>query len=252
MAGPDQHLPVTSDAIENELGDTLLQMRNEERGILLVGTALSKAFMADHEFRDQIRPLITILARKCASAKLTREFHYQDSINTYLCSAYHAARACEELYKFAIETTKNPYQFDFLFKVMHSLGPSVVFELNNALELLTLDDVLQSLELTKVQVLALFSPFTDLKDARDALAHQADRDMGYFRGKPRSERHWSTHRQSYGQGGSRLFSLKKFSSGQPTPIEFAIDVNSERILTLIQDLKSLLDANEAASEDTEP
>lgn len=218
-----------------DLTDTLEAIDNEERAVRLVGTVLHRAFCQDRKFRDHVRSLIALAAKCCAKTAATQQFHYQEYMNSYLCSAYHAACAVEELHKFAVEYHDDQYQFGFLTGVSQSLGPSIVFELYNAFDLLKLEAVRTSLGVSEIEIVSIFNRYPDLVEVRNSLAHQAERGMGYHYGRPIEPRDPSVHFQLHGQAGSHLVGFKnKYYE------ELSIKVSSASIMELVADLKELV------------
>ncbi len=218
--------------------DNVEQLQAEERSIRLIGTALYRGFHDDRDFRDVLNPLISAMATRCRSHASTRNDHFQDAFNSYIVSAYHAARSAEALARLAQEYRADLVQYCLLMSVQHSFGPAAVFELQNAADLLSIPKIRECISLTGESVSELFTRhFPDLRQARHALAHEAERSMGLVRNQPIG----LGLPQMRGQFGSKLFGLttEKFE-----PLE--IDISSVKIVDFLKDLQGMLNAAEAS------
>jgi hypothetical protein len=224
--------------------DPWTSLDNEERCARLVGPALHKAFSDDSVFREELGPLVDFLNDKSWKCDATKDYYCGDTLNHYLVSAYHASRAVELLADAAREYASDPYQFGKLIIIHHTIGTPIIFQLDSARSLMTLNAVLQSLEvIEKKSIEDIFNEiFPRLKDARDALAHQDERSLVVHYDKQVSGRNPIAHQQIDGQLGADFFGLRDKNQEN-----FRIHVGSGRIVELVGKLRSLFKIEVAGS-----
>ncbi len=221
-----------------ELEDILSNIDNKERCARLIGHAIHEAYTRDEDFRATLRPLLHHLAKKSQSFDPTKYFFYNDALNHYLISAFHASRAAELLFKYVQEYRDDRYPVLKLISVHHAFGPNAVFCLASARSLMTMDIVVQSFETVSADSIerAFDKWFPRLTEARNSLAHQDERAMVVFKGKLIDGRDPFEHRQSDGQAGTRIFGLMDKDQKQ-----FELDVSSQNIMGLASALVSVFD-----------
>jgi hypothetical protein len=222
--------------------DPWTSLDNEERCVRLVGHALHKAFSDDSGLREKLGPLVDFVNNKSWKSDATKDFFFGDALNQYLVSAYHASRAVELLFDAAREYQSDSYQFGKLIPIHHAIGMPIIFQLDSARRLMTLEVVLQSLGgIEEASIKGIFDKiFPRLKDARDALAHQDERSLAVPHKKPVPERKASDHKQIDGQMGAHFLGLR-----DDRQKEFEIHVGSELIVELIVSLGTLFNIRAA-------
>src|SRR5215213_6005722 len=163
----------------------------------IIGRILASAYFEDKEFRKAIKPVNEYLQSESDEIqkqikKFDSEADYMphmllsmtisSSFNHYFISSFHAAKACE---LFHSEATKKvgdedgPHMLGSLMALQHAHGLEAVFNLAYTRGILTNK---RFIELTKVdgkKIEAIFDElFPNLRDARNALAHQDERVLG--------------------------------------------------------------------------
>lgn len=163
----------------------------------IIGSILASAYFDDKEFRSAIKPVNEYLQRVSDEIqkqikKFESEADYMplmllsmtiaSSFNTYVVSSFHAAKACELFHDEAVKKVggeDGPHLLGSLMALQHAHGLEAVFNLAYTRGILTNQ---RFVELTKVdgkKIEEIFDKlFPNLRDARNALAHQDERVLG--------------------------------------------------------------------------
>jgi hypothetical protein len=153
-----------------------------------VGELLSQAFLKDEDFRAALRPSLVLLQQICSKSKdQLVEYRVADNFNSQIVQSYHAAKTRDLLAK---EIHKRFPKIPAIFwNLTHSFDYQVVFGLNSSRTLL-------SRPVVKLWLGQGFSDgwqaifdkhFPGIVIARDALAHDEDRVLGYTRAGRKSD-----------------------------------------------------------------
>jgi hypothetical protein len=155
---------------------------NHKESALLVGDILASAFLLDADFRKALSGPNQLLQKAASdSTSGVVKFGLQSSFNTHVVSSYHAARSIELL--FAEILGRMPKHYDLLWLVMHSFALETVFGLGRAKQLFTHRPVRDLLGDHATEIICAFdSKFPQLKETRDALAHDDERIFGIVKG----------------------------------------------------------------------
>jgi hypothetical protein len=158
----------------------------------IIGRILASAYFDDKEFRNAIKPVNEYLQR--VSDEIQKQIKKFDSkadymphtiassFNTYVISSFHAAKACEFFHSEAVKKVHDedgPHMLSSLMALQHAHGLEAVFNLAYTRGILTNK---RFVELTKVDGKKIEEIFDgllpNLRDARNALAHQNERVLG--------------------------------------------------------------------------
>lgn len=163
----------------------------------IIGQILASAYFDDKEFRTAIKPINEYLQRVSNEIQkqikgFASETEYMpqilismsvaSSFNTYAVSSYHAAKACELFHNEAIKKVHDEdghYMLSSLMSLQHAHGLEAVFNLAYANGLLTNARFVELTGVDGKQIEVVFGKlFPNLRDARNALAHQDERVLG--------------------------------------------------------------------------
>lgn len=163
----------------------------------IIGSILASAYFDDKEFRTAIKPINEYLQR--VSNEIQKQIKGFDSeadympqmllsisvassFNTYVISSYHASKACELFHNEAIKKIHNedgPYMLSSLMALQHAHGLEAVFNLAYTNGLLTNKRFVELTGVDCKEIEVVFGElFPNLRDARNALAHQDERVLG--------------------------------------------------------------------------
>ena len=203
----------------------------------LVGDILTRAFLDDQEFRDQIKPCYILLSNLCSKSNdQLVKFKIPDSFNSHMVQSYHAAKT-RELLAIAMGT-QFPKVPQIIWDLTHSFDYQIVFSLSSAAKLFSrpVATALHSKTFAD-EWLGLFnSNFPGIKDTRDALAHDEDRILGFHKGDRRSDNLLKT--QALGNSGMKIYC----TDTNLDPFEF--DFSIYRYKNLLVQLSALLTVNQ--------